>query len=103
MPIFPPEPDPLFTQRNLTTLLRDQIHRMENAIDQLADDLFLQNSPDDLIESIADDALLQPLELHADKGVSHTPIEVSNMLIGLSPVPISGFRYAIEVPEPPPN
>jgi hypothetical protein len=98
VPIFPPEPDPLFSQRSLTTLLRDQIHRMENAIDQLSDDLFLQNSPDDLIESIADDAYLQPLELHPDKGVSHTPIEVTNILIGVSPVPINGFRYAIEVP-----
>jgi hypothetical protein len=98
MPILPPEPDHLFTQRSLTTLLRDQVHRMENAIDQLSDDLFLQNSPDDLIESIADDAHLPPIELHTDKGVSHTPVEVSNMRIGISPVPIDGFRYAIEVP-----
>lgn len=98
MPIFPPEPDHLFTQRSLSTLLRDQIHRMENAIEQLSDDLFLQNSPDDLIESIAEDAHLPPIELHLDKGVSHPPIEVDDMLIGVSLVPISGFRYAVEVP-----
>jgi len=34
MPIFHHEPDPLFSQRNLATLLKDQIHKMENAIDE---------------------------------------------------------------------
>jgi hypothetical protein len=98
MPIFLPEPDPLFSQRNLTTLLKDQVQKMENAIDELSDDVFLQNSSHDMIETISQDAYLQPLELHQDKGVSHPPTEISNTVVGTSPVPISGFRYAIEIP-----
>lgn len=98
MPIFLPEPDPLFSQRNLATLLRDQIHEMENAIDELSDDVFLQNSPDDLIEAISQDRYIQPLELLKDQGVSHPPIEMTNTVVWGSPVPISGFRYGIEVP-----
>jgi hypothetical protein len=98
MPIFPPAPDPLFTQRNLTTLLKDQIHKMENAIDELSDDVFLQNSLDDMIEAISQDAYLPPIELHVDKGISHPPIEISNTIVNQSGVPINGFRYSIEVP-----
>jgi hypothetical protein len=98
MPIFLPEPDPLFSQRNLATLLKDQIHKMENTIDELSDDVFLQNSPDDLIEAISQAGYLQPLELLKDQGVSHTPVEITNAHVWDSPVPISGFRYAIEVP-----
>jgi hypothetical protein len=98
MPIFTPEPDPLFSQRNLATLLTDQIHKMENTIDELSDDVFLQNSPDDLIEAISQAGYLQPLELHQNHGVSHPPTEITNTHIWGSPVPISGFRYAVEVP-----
>jgi hypothetical protein len=98
MPIYPPAPDPLFSQRSLTTLLGDQIHKMENAIDELSDDVFLQNSPDDLIEAISQDAYLPPLELHTDKGFSHPPSEIKNTIVGLSSVPIDGFIYSIEVP-----
>jgi hypothetical protein len=98
MPIFSPAPDPLFTQRSLATLLKDQIHKMENTIDELSDDVFLQNSADDMIEAISQDAYLPPIELHADKGISHPPIEVSNIIVNQSGVPINGFRYSIEVP-----
>jgi hypothetical protein len=98
MPIFPPEPDPLFSQRSLATLLRDQIQRMENHINQYADDLFLQNSSEDWIDTISDDAALPPLVLHLDKGVSHPPVEVTNFRVDVNPVPISGFRYAVEIP-----
>jgi hypothetical protein len=98
MPIFLPEPDPLFSQRNLATLLKDQIHKMENTIDELSDDVVLLNSPDDLIEAISQAGYLQPLELLKDQGVSHPPIEITNTHVLGSPVPISGFRYAIEVP-----
>jgi len=42
MPIFPPEIDPLFSQYQLLgTLLKNQIGKMENRVDELADDLFL--------------------------------------------------------------
>jgi len=41
MPIFPPEIDPLFSQYRLGTLLKNQIGKMENRVDELADDLFL--------------------------------------------------------------
>jgi hypothetical protein len=98
MPIFLPEPDPLFTQRNLATLLKDQIHKMEITIDELSDDVFLQNSSDDLIEAISQGGYVQPIELLKDQGVAHTPIEITNTHIWGSSVPISGFRYAIEVP-----
>jgi hypothetical protein len=98
MPIYLPAPDPLFSQRNLATLLRDQIHKMENAVDELSDDAFLQNSPDDLIETIFQDAYLPPLELHTDKGISHPPREIKRTIFGLSPTPIDGFVYSIEVP-----
>jgi hypothetical protein len=98
MPIFLPEPDPLFSQRNLATLLKDEVHKMENTIEELSDDVFLQNSPDDLIEAISQDGYIQPLELLRDQGVSHPPIEITNIDVWGSPVPISGFRYAIEVP-----
>jgi hypothetical protein len=98
MPIFSPAPAPLFTQRSLTTLLKDQNHKMENTIDELSDDVFLQNSADDMIEAISQDAYLPPIELHADKGISHPPIEVSNIIVNQSGVPINGFRYSIEVP-----
>jgi hypothetical protein len=98
MPIYLPAPDPLFSQRNLATLLRDQIHKMENAVDELSDDAFLQNSPDDLIETIFQDAYLPPLELHTDKGISHPPREIKKTIFGLSHTPIDGFIYSIEVP-----
>ncbi len=98
MPIFLPEPDPLFSQRSLATLLKDQIHKMENTIDELSDDVFLQNSPDDLIEAISQAVYLLPLELLKDQGVSHPPIEITDTHVWGSPVPISGFRYVIEVP-----
>jgi hypothetical protein len=71
---------------------------MENTIDELSDDVFLQNSPDDLIEAISQAGYLQPVELLKDQGVSHPPIEITNTGVWGSPVPISGFRYAIEVP-----
>jgi hypothetical protein len=67
MPIYPPEPDPLFSQRSLATLLKDLIYKMENAIDELSDDVFLQNSPDDLIETISQGSYLAPLELRNKK------------------------------------
>ena len=98
MPIFLPEPDPLFTQRNLATLLKDQIHKMEITIDELSDDVFLQNSSDDLIEAISQGGYVQPIELLKDQGVSHPPVEITNTHVWGSSVPISGFRYAIEVP-----
>ncbi len=98
MPVYLPAPDPLFSQRSLTTLLRDQIHKMENAIDELSDDVFLQNSPDDLIEAISQDAYLPPLELHIDKGISRPPSEIKNTIVGQPPTPIDGFIYSIEVP-----
>src|SRR5260370_11058407 len=98
MPIFLPEPDLLFSHRNLATLLKDQIHKMENTIDELSDDVFLQNSPDDLIEAISHPGYLQPLELLKDQGVSHPPLEITNTHVLGSPVPISAFRYAIKVP-----
>jgi len=63
MPIFLPEPDPLFSQRNLAALLKDQNRKMENTIDELSDDVFLKNSSDDLIETISQDGYLQPLKL----------------------------------------
>jgi hypothetical protein len=97
MAIIPPQLDPLFSQRSLTVLLRGQIHRMENAIDELSDDVFLQNSPEDLIEAILQLAYLQPLELHQGNGVSLAPIEIPNVVAG-APVPVIGFRYAIQVP-----
>ena len=70
---------------------------MENAIDELGDDVFLQNSPDDLIETISTNAYLQPLELHPDRAVSLPPIEIPNVYPS-SPVPILGYRYSIEMP-----
>ena len=71
MPIFPPAPDPLFSQRSLDTLLKDHIRGMGRAIDEISDDAFLQNSPQDLVDAISQDAYVQPLELHPDRGVSH--------------------------------
>jgi hypothetical protein len=97
MPIYPPDLDPLFYERSLTTLLRGQIARMELAINELGDDVFLQNSPDDLMETIIDIGRLQPLFLHKDSGVSHPPIQIDNLVPG-SPVPVIGFRYTVEVP-----
>lgn len=85
MPVYPPEPDPLFSQRSLTTLLKDQIYKMENAVDELSDDVFLQNSPEDLIEAISQDAYLPPIELHIDKGFL-THLVKSKTLLSLSPV-----------------
>lgn len=91
MPIFLPEPDPLFSQRNLATLLKDQIHQME-------DDVFLQNSSDDLIDTIYHDGYVQSLRLFKDQGVSYPPREITNTIVWGSTVPISGFRYTVEVP-----
>lgn len=97
MPIVLPQVDPLFSQRSLTKLLKDQIGKMENAIDELSDDVFLQNSPEDLIEAIVTIGYLQPLELHKDKAVSHQPNQIDNVAPN-SPVPVIGFSYSIEVP-----
>ncbi|MFT3937782.1 hypothetical protein [Rhodopseudomonas sp.] len=96
MPILPPAPDPLFSQRSLTTLLRDQIHKMENTVDELSDDLFLQNSPDDLVQAIAADAYLPPLQL--GEPVSQIPTEFRNTVIFPMRVPADGFIYSVEVP-----
>jgi hypothetical protein len=97
MPIYPPDLDPLFSERSLTTLLRGQIARMELAINELGDDVFLQNSPEDLIETIMAIGHVQPLVLHKDSGVSHPPTQIDNLVRG-APVPIIGFRYTVEVP-----
>lgn len=97
MPILPPEIDPLFSLRSLTTLLKGQIGRMELVIDELSDDVFLQNSPEDLIEAISQIGHLQPLKLDKDNGVSHPPTQVENV-IPASPVPVYGFRYSVEIP-----
>ncbi len=97
MPIFPPQLDPLFSQRSLATLLKNQIGKMGNAIDELGDDAFLQNSPEDLIETISNNAYIQPLELHKDRAVALAPIEIPNVY-PTSPVPVVGYRYAIEMP-----
>jgi hypothetical protein len=97
MPILFPQLDPLFSQRSLTTLLKDQIRRMENSIDELSDDIFLQNSPEDLIETLAQDAYLPPLEIFPDRGEAYQPVEVSN-LYPQAPVPVIGWRYGIGVP-----
>jgi hypothetical protein len=90
MPILPPDLDPLFSERSLTTLLRGQIARMKLAIDELGDDVFLQNSLDDLIETIMDIGRLQPLVLHKDSGISHPPIQIDN-LVPASPPPLLDF------------
>src|ERR1700693_6326746 len=68
MPIFPPDLDPLFSERSLTTLLRGQIARMELAINELGDDVLLQNSPDDLIETGRRDRLLKARDVAASLG-----------------------------------
>jgi len=96
MPILPPHPDPLFSQRSLATLLRDRIHKMEDTIDELLDDVFLQNSPDDLIQAIAADAYLRPLQL--GEPISHTPTEFKNTIVFPMTVPTDGFIYSVEVP-----
>lgn len=96
MPILPPKVDPLFSQRSLATLLKDQISEMENAIDELSDDVFLQNSPDDLIRAISASAYLLPLKL--GEPVSQTPVELKNTIVFPMSHPIDGFIYAVEVP-----
>jgi hypothetical protein len=98
MPILPPKPDHLFSQRSLSTLLRDQVHKMENTIDELSDDAFLENSPDDLIESISSAAYLPPLILDTAKAVSRPPVELRNTIVFPLTVPIDGFVYSVEVP-----
>jgi hypothetical protein len=45
MTILSPRPDHLFSQRSLTTLLKDQILKMDNSIEELSDDLFLKTPP----------------------------------------------------------
>lgn len=95
MPIFPPEIDPLFSQRHLGTLLKNQIGIMENRVDELSDDLFLQIPAQDLIDEISKDAYLQPLVLLPEQGISHNPVQISG---GKGVVPGEAFRYSIEIP-----
>jgi hypothetical protein len=45
----------------LGTLLKNQIGKMENRVDELADDLFLSIPAQDLIDDISQDAYLQAL------------------------------------------
>ncbi len=96
MPIHPPRRDPLFSQRSLATLLKDQVLKMENAIDELSDDLFLQNSPDDLIQAIAANAYLPPLKL--GEPIAQTPTEVKDTIVFPLTFPTDGFIYSVEVP-----
>ena len=96
MPILLPKPDPLFSHASLSTLLRDQIHKMENAIDELSDDTFLQNSPDDMIEVISANVHVPPLTL--EPAVSHTPSEIRNTVVFPLTSPIDGFRFSVDVP-----
>jgi len=49
----------------LGTLLKNQIGKMENRVDELADDLFLSIPAQDLIDDISQDAYLQALVLFA--------------------------------------
>jgi len=98
MTILSPKPDHLFSQRSLTTLLKDQIQRMDNSIEELSDDLFLQNSPADLIDVISSNAYLLPIDLDTSKAVSHPPVEVRNTIVYSLGSPIDGFAYSIEVP-----
>ena len=96
MPILLPKPDPLFSHASLSTLLRDQIHKMENAIDELSDDTFLQNSPDDMIEVISANVHVPPLTL--EPAVSHTPSEIRNTVVFPLTSPIDRFRFSVDVP-----
>jgi hypothetical protein len=96
MPILSGRPDPIFSQRSLTTLLRDQIHKMENTIDELPDDVFLMNSQEDLIQAIAADAYLPPLVL--GEPVSQTPVEFKRTIVFPMTVPTDGFIYSVDVP-----
>jgi hypothetical protein len=85
MPIFLPDADPLFSQRHLGTLLKDQIGRMENRVDELADDLFLSIPAQDLIDDISQDGYLPPLVLHREHGVS-LPVCTENLSAGVTVV-----------------
>jgi hypothetical protein len=96
MPIHNPRPDPLFAERSLSTLLKDQVHKMENAVDELSDDTFLQNSPSDMIEAISANAYLEPLTLQPP--VAHTPTEFRNTIVYALTGPVDGFVHEIEVP-----
>lgn len=95
MPIFLPDADPLFSQRHLGTLLRNQIDGMENRVNELADDLFLSIPAQDLIDDLSLGAYLQPLALRAEHGVSHPPLEIES---GQGVVPGATFRYFVEIP-----
>jgi hypothetical protein len=86
--------NPLFSQYHLGTLLKNQIGKMENRVDELADDLFLSIPAQDLIDDISQDAYLQALVLLPEQGISHNPIEIS----GGGVVPGETFRYPIEIP-----
>jgi hypothetical protein len=96
MPVLLPKPDPLFSHASLSTLLRDQIHKMENAIDELSDDTFLQNSPDDMIEAISANVHVLPLTL--EPAVSQPPMEIRNTFVFPLTSPIDGFCFSVDVP-----
>lgn len=95
MPIFLPDADPLFSQRHLGTLLKDQILSMENRVNELSDDLFLSIPAQDLIDELSANAYLQPLVLLPEHGVSHPPLEIES---GKGVVPGATFRYFVEIP-----
>lgn len=97
MPIYPHEIDPLFSQYHLATLLKNQIGKMENRVDELSDDLFLQIPAQDLIDEISEHAYLPPLVLLPEQGISHNPIEIHGVM-GDAPVAIEAFRYSVEIP-----
>jgi hypothetical protein len=89
MPIIPLKFDPLFSEFALSSLLKNQILGMSDAINQLTDDLFLQTPAQDLVEQIIEGARLEPLTLQRDDGHSHLPQDIQNP---------PAFRYTIEMP-----
>jgi hypothetical protein len=95
MPVFLPELDPLFSQYHLGSLLKNQIGKMENRVNELADDLFLSIPAQDLIDDISQEAYLPPLVLQPEHGVSLPPLEIEG---GEGVVPGETFRYFIEIP-----
>lgn len=96
MTLLTPQHDPLFSQRNLATLLKDQIGKMQEFVDQFHDDAFLQASPEDMIHQLADEAYLPPLVL--GDPVQAAPVEYLRTIFPPLKVPNDGYVYSIDVP-----
>lgn len=100
MRVFPSDYPQLFQERPLAALLKMQTGRIENAVDQIADDGLLAMPTEDLVEHIYGDAYVPPITIYRKDGIARIPQEIGRYLDENQQTHFltNGFKFEVAFP-----